>query len=58
MAQENTTGGRPWDWTPSPTMNSFMSTVLRTPLLHRMLSGSMLLITFTGRKSGTPTPRR
>jgi deazaflavin-dependent oxidoreductase (nitroreductase family) len=44
--------GRDWTWTPSPNMNRFMSTMLRLPVLHRMLSGSMLLITFTGRKSG------
>lgn len=45
-------GGRSWEWTPSPFMNRFMSTILRLPLLHRMLSNMMLLITFTGRKSG------
>lgn len=44
--------GRAWTWTPTPTMNRFMSTLLRLPLLHRILSGSMLLITFTGRHSG------
>lgn len=42
----------PWDWKPSPFMNRMMSLCLRTPGLHRMLSGSMLLLTFTGRKSG------
>lgn len=41
-----------WDWTPSPFMNRMMSFWLRTPGLHRMLSGSMCLLTFTGRKSG------
>ncbi len=43
---------RSWDWTPSPFMNRMMTIWLRTPGLHRMLSGSMLLLTFTGRKSG------
>jgi hypothetical protein len=34
-------------------MNGVMSTLLRLPLLHRVLSSMMLLIRFTGRKSGT-----
>ncbi|NDJ33466.1 MAG: nitroreductase family deazaflavin-dependent oxidoreductase [Chloroflexi bacterium] len=33
------------------TMNRIMGTVLRTPL-HGVLSGSLMLIRFTGRKSG------
>jgi deazaflavin-dependent oxidoreductase (nitroreductase family) len=43
---------RPWDYTPSPTANRFMATMLRLPLAHNLLSKMMLLITFTGRKSG------
>lgn len=43
---------RSWDWTPSPFSNALISTVLRTPLLHRMISHQLLLLTFTGRKSG------
>jgi deazaflavin-dependent oxidoreductase (nitroreductase family) len=39
-------------WTPPAWMNACMSFVLKTPLLHRMVSGSIVLITFTGRKSG------
>ncbi|MBA3872274.1 MAG: nitroreductase family deazaflavin-dependent oxidoreductase [Anaerolineae bacterium] len=42
---------RPWTWTPSPTMNRMMATLLRLPLLHRLISKMILLITFTGRKS-------
>lgn len=34
-----------------PFFNKIMSTVLRSPL-HRMVSKSIMLITFTGRKSG------
>ena len=33
------------------TINPFVSTILRSPL-HRVLSGSVLLLTFTGRKTG------
>ncbi len=43
---------RSWEWTPPPTMNRVMSTVLRLPVLHRMMSKEILLLTFTGRKSG------
>lgn len=50
MAQTNT--ARPWDWTPSPFANAFVSILLRTPLLHRVISKGLLLLTFTGRKSG------
>ncbi|MEO8397811.1 MAG: nitroreductase/quinone reductase family protein [Chloroflexota bacterium] len=42
---------RPWTWTPSPTMNRMMVTLLRLPLVHRLISKMILLITFTGRKS-------
>ena len=34
-----------------PLLNHFMSAVLRSPL-HPMASRSVMLITFTGRKSG------
>ncbi|MFW5709630.1 MAG: nitroreductase/quinone reductase family protein [Chloroflexota bacterium] len=43
---------RPWTWTPPPIVNRIMSTLLRLPLLHRLVSGSILLITFAGRKTG------
>lgn len=33
------------------TINPFVSAILRSPL-HRLLSGSVLLLTFTGRKTG------
>lgn len=46
-----TLNGRPWTWTPSPTMNRFMSICLRLPVLHRLASKMILLITFTGRKT-------
>jgi len=39
-------------WTPPAWMNACMKFVLKTPLLHRMVSGGIVLITFTGRKSG------
>lgn len=43
---------RPWEWAPPPFMNRVMATVLRIPVLHRVMSGNILLLTFTGRKSG------
>ncbi|GAB4521832.1 MAG: nitroreductase/quinone reductase family protein [Anaerolineae bacterium] len=46
------TNTRDWTWTPPPAMNRMMSTMLKLPVLHRMVSKSILLITFTGRKSG------
>lgn len=50
---ENTTGAqRPWDWTPPKSMNRIMKTILHLPLLHRMMSGMILVIKFTGRKTG------
>lgn len=33
-------------------LNTVMTFILRTPLLHRAVSAKILLITFTGRKSG------
>ncbi len=39
-------------WAPPAWMNACMKFVLKTPLLHRMVSSSILLITFTGSKSG------
>jgi deazaflavin-dependent oxidoreductase (nitroreductase family) len=45
MAQSNTGGGMP------PLLNAFMKVVLRSPI-HGMVSKTVLLITFTGRKSG------
>jgi len=35
-------------------MNWIMATLLRLPLLHRVISHTLLLIAFTGRKSGKP----
>lgn len=54
MAEQtaNTPNERPWDWTPPPMVNRVMKTILRTPLLHRMMSKQLMLLTFTGRKSG------
>ena len=33
-------------------LNAVMTFILRTPLLNRLVSGKIMLITFTGRKSG------
>jgi deazaflavin-dependent oxidoreductase (nitroreductase family) len=41
-----------WNWKPPRWMNRTMMILLRTPVLHRLVSGAMVLITFTGRKSG------
>ena len=41
-----------WTWTPSPVMNWMIATILRLPVLHHLLSKMMLVITFTGKKSG------
>jgi hypothetical protein len=38
--------------TPPRAINRLMKLILRTPLLHRILSGSILMITFAGRKTG------
>lgn len=46
------TSARSWEWTPSPLSNAFVSALLHVPLLHRMISKDILLISFTGRKSG------
>lgn len=46
------TSTRPWEWSPSPTSNAFVSLLLRTPLLHRLASHQIMLLTYTGRKSG------
>ena len=37
---------------PSTLMNAVPTLVLRTPLLHQMMSGRYLLLTFTGRSTG------
>lgn len=34
-------------------MNPIMKGLLRSPL-HRLLSGTLMLLTYTGRKTGTP----
>lgn len=43
---------RSWEWSPPASMNSIMSTILRTPLLHRLVSKRLALLSFSGRKSG------
>ncbi len=43
---------RSWEWTPSPFANAIVSALLRIPVLHRVMSRNLLLLTFTGRKSG------
>lgn len=34
------------------TANQVIPALLRTPVLHRLVSGSLMLVTFTGRKTG------
>lgn len=41
-----------WEFTPPKAMNTVMKTILRLPVLHRMMSSQILLLTFTGRMSG------
>ncbi|HEX2907459.1 MAG TPA: nitroreductase/quinone reductase family protein [Phototrophicaceae bacterium] len=41
-----------WDWKPPASLNSIMKVWLRLPLLHRLVSRQLLLLMFTGRKSG------
>ncbi len=48
----NTTTPRPWEWSPSPSSNAVVSFLLHTPLLHRLMSNQIMLLTYTGRKSG------
>jgi hypothetical protein len=43
---------RPWEWTPSPSANATVSTLLRLPLVHHLVSRRLLLLKFTGHKSG------
>jgi hypothetical protein len=52
MSTNTTDKGRAWEWTPPPIVNRIVTLLLRLPVLHRLVSGSLLLITFTGRKSG------
>jgi deazaflavin-dependent oxidoreductase (nitroreductase family) len=47
-----TAAAHSWEWTPSPFSNAVVSTMLRIPFLHRLMSSQILLLTFTGRKSG------
>lgn len=42
-----------WNAKPPNWLNRFMSATLKLPALHRMVSGSILELEFTGRKSGT-----
>jgi hypothetical protein len=48
----NTTTTRTWEWKPPAFANAMVSTLLRIPVLHRVISNQILLLTFTGRKSG------
>jgi deazaflavin-dependent oxidoreductase (nitroreductase family) len=48
----NTTTARSWEWKPPAFANAMVSILLRTPVLHRVISNQLLLLTFTGRKSG------
>jgi deazaflavin-dependent oxidoreductase (nitroreductase family) len=50
MAQ--TTTVRSWDWKPSAFANAMVAILLRIPILHRVISNQILLLTFSGRKSG------
>lgn len=43
---------RDWEFTPPAFMNRVMSLILRLPVLHQAISKMILLLTFTGRKSG------
>ncbi len=42
---------RSWDYTPSPSVNKMVTAMLRTPILHKLVSRQLLLLSFTGRKS-------
>lgn len=53
MAQTSTLP-RSWDWKPSPFSNTMLALLLRIPVLHRLLSNQILLLSFKGRKSGKP----
>ena len=50
MAQ--TTTAHSWEWKPSAFANAMVSALLHTPILHRVISNQILLLSFTGRKSG------
>ncbi len=43
---------RPWEWTPPPSMNRMMAIMLRIPVVRRPMSKMILLLTYSGRKSG------
>jgi len=43
---------RPWEWEPPAFLNRVMALLLRITVLHRIISGGILLLTYTGRKSG------
>ena len=47
-----TTTARSWEWKPSAFSNAMVSTLLHIPILHRVISNQILLISFIGRKSG------
>lgn len=47
-----TTATRPARTAPPPWLNAFMRAFLRTPGLQRVIGKSVLLLTFTGRRSG------
>jgi hypothetical protein len=41
-----------WDWKPSSFSNMMVAVLLHTPILHRLISNQILLLSFKGRKSG------
>ncbi|MBN2306255.1 MAG: nitroreductase family deazaflavin-dependent oxidoreductase [Anaerolineae bacterium] len=41
-----------WNWKPPVWMNATITGLLKLPVLHKLVSKNILLITFTGRKSG------
>jgi deazaflavin-dependent oxidoreductase (nitroreductase family) len=43
---------RPWEWRPSAFANAMIATMLQLPLVHRLMSNQILLLNFTGHKSG------
>lgn len=48
----NPTMPHSWEWKPSTFSNSVVSALLHVPILHRVISRQILLLRFTGWKSG------
>lgn len=46
------TSTRSWGWTPSPFFNRVITFILHAPLLHHLISRQILLLAYTGHKSG------